>query len=524
MSALAQRFNAITQQLSAQTKVSWSLEDQSLFDTLLTDMEVHCAKMQSCTSLESLIAEARGVNQDIAQRFASFGFEDFDFETHPVGSFTERPSSVNLDITLESFEEYKKLLIAGGIAGLLLLIAKFVEWLIGRTKNTDATPKGNVSRYEALTKHIKGTTKAREDNFKDVSRAARKADRDLDKDPGATGEFPDPEMDTEFRVSDKAPASSAPPMSEDTAESIKNRTLTKWHQHIDQLTVRAIKETLKNPNAQFNFPFLKVIVDNGLYDALADVISEMNSNLEEINKTFEKNVKIIETGDSYTVKELTDFRIKTLRGIVDPVSGTTRATPAVVDRNRDTRQGSGFIKARELIKRHDQVLQAFSQADYLPLDMYSPEFDDRGDNASPSIVVAQMFSAMQTVTDAKIRYVGDILVDPDVVLQRIQTWIEQQKKQHQGNPDLPTMYPVFLKYMTATVTDIIATYSGVMKLLSQHSTEMKRVDLFIRLFVKHYNSYVTDYTKGLYANRGFNDPREYRKELKDIEATLQIQT
>jgi len=49
---------------------------------------------------------------------------------------------VNLDITLESFDEYKKLLIAGGIAGLLLLIAKFVEWLIGRTKNTDATPKG----------------------------------------------------------------------------------------------------------------------------------------------------------------------------------------------------------------------------------------------------------------------------------------------------------------------------------------------------------------------------------------------
>lgn len=516
MNTLARHFNAMVTEASQQG-AQWSLEDDAQLASLLADCEGYNQKLEACESLESLMAEASGINKQLAGRFAEYGFEDFDFETYPLASFTDLPSGVNLDVTMESFDKYKKLLIGGGIAGILLLLAKFIKWLLNRDSGQDNSPASNVSTHENVSRDADRMFKSFEEYRRDLGRAAKKASRARHETPRAEP-LPAPHL---ARVEDHFPPT---PTGDDrpSAAAVRDEVLEAWYPAVDEMLVEAFKTVLKNPNTQFNLPFLKAIVDDKLYDDLGDVIQEMNKNLVELDRYFEKGIKIVADTDHPDLKTMAKSKRHLSETVVDPLSDVSDGGDAAYNAYSTTPTGSGFTKARAIVIRYAEFMTKYHQDDFVPMELYSESFARDEERANPSQVVGEVFRSIQAVSNQKIRYRGDDLTLPDKFLAKVQKWIEVQNKNYAKRDDLNAMHASFLKRLQATAVEVTKVYGGTLNLLKQHSVEIQKVEVFFDAFVKRYNEYVPVYVKKAFLSRGYTDTREFQKELKEVVDILSV--
>jgi hypothetical protein len=484
---------------------------------LLADCELYNQKLDACDSLESLMAEADGINRQLAGRFSEYGFEDFDFETYPLASFTDLPSGVNLDVTMESFDKYKKLLIGGGIAGILLLLAKFIKWLLNRDSGDDNSPAANVSTHEDVSRDAGRMFKSFDEYRRDVGRAAKKAER-ARHDPIHAEALPAPHT---ARVEDHFPP---PPTGDDrpSPAAVKDEVLAAWYPAVDELLVEAFKTVLKNPNTQFNLPFLKAIVDDKLYDDLGDVVQEMNKNLVELDRYFEKGIKIVADTDRPDLKTMARSKQHLSGTVVEPLRDVSDSDATVYDVFSKSPTGSGFTKARAIIARYAEYTKQYHQDDFVPMELYSDSFARDDENANPSQVVGEVFRSIQSVSDQRIRYRGDDLTMPDKFLTKVQNWIEVQNKNYAKRDDLDGRHHNFLKRLQAAAVEVTKVYGGTLNLLKQHSVEIQKMEVFFDAFVKRYNEYVPVYVKKAFLSRGYTDPREFQKELKEAVDTLSV--
>lgn len=508
MSNLAGHFNEFLQQQETISEEQWSDTDQRELDELMVECEAHRDRLLQCESLESLIREANGINRHIASRFESFGFEDFDFDTYPLASFTELPSSINQTVAMESFDRYKEALIAGGIAGLLMLIAKFVRWLIGRDKrggNNPSTAKEAMDTHEDKAKSIDKRLGKIDSAKKDIKRTSRKAARDTD---GSTTHTVDlPTIDEQGDIKDM-PHSYEVANKDRSVEEIKNRLLANWDSTLDEVFVRSFRAILeKDPSTAFNVTFLKKVVDEGLYDELQDVAVEMNTNLNQIKKDYEVGVKAS----------------KRMRGVTDSAKHATIS--------RDIRQVSGpevsqfsAKKAKALIERYNTRRDDLDnmQTDYIPLGQYSASFNDRELEADPAAVVREVFDTFRQISKARLSYRGEDLESPKDFLEEVQKWIEDAKRDRAQSQQAKEFQDEFLTELNKVVVAITSAYGGIYKILTTHTKEISMMDRFLVKFTEHYNRSIIEYVRYEYRMEGYNDESEYRKELADIVKQLRI--
>lgn len=530
MSNLASHFKAYSEGGLTPSVEAWTEDDAHALQSLMDDCVAHQERLEACTTMESLISEASGMSRYLATQLETYGIEGFDFDTYPESSFTELPSNVNHSVTMESLDNYKKLLIGGGIAGLLLLLAKFIKWLTGRGNDSSNTPEGSTSAHSAISKSTEKTLKDIENRIKDMERTGRKTEREIARAHAVpsgqrVSPLPPLEIVDPSYVEDDNNRIGVPRNTGDdkpTPENIRDKILAEWRNMVDHAIERSIKMTLEKEETNFHLPFLMSVIENDLYSAMADVIGEMNSNLEEIDKGFTEALALYKdamTDPTSVVRTSNVFLKKNMLGPVFKDDNDNDA--AVYRRGANFDSMSGFTKAESLIREYDAMLAAHNQPDYLPLARYSNSFKMYNDGANPSTVVSEVFSSIRSIQDTRIRYKGESLVMPDRFLKRLQTWLEEQTKASNVREDMKgnTTYIIFFNNVQRAITRITAAYSGLTKIIARHNVEIRRSKKFVDVMIGNYNAHVKDYTAKVFFENGYEKSslsKEYDEAVKAL--------
>lgn len=511
MSALSSQFKAFLDQTEAMESSRWTDEDQEEFSGLLSTCMESVDKLHDCDSLEALVKEAGGINKHIASRFEAYGFEDFDFDTHPLNSFTELPSSVNMSVTMESFENYKKVLIGGAIAGLLLLIAKFIKWLMGRGDSDDdgggggggGTPDGNAKEHKTTSREIDKLNKKIRDLERDTKKTARKAKRDQERNPPAAppptplppvdipGRRLETSTDETYTVDDKMPL-----------DAVRDEILVNWTDAFYDAAANAIDKMLNKEGTAINVPFLKEIVDNEVYKSLADATLEINHRLSQLLGYFQHY--IVSGADSLDRK-------------IEDIDETLLGDQSDLQK--------AYKNAYHLVEWYNNApinLPELVTGNHILLERYSGEFLAKGENANMSIVVNEVLVTIGNIMNESIPNVQVRIQNPEYFLKKVENWIESQKKEYGSLEDIPKEKMEFFKKLQAEIAAIVRMYTTTKRIVDRHSVEIGKVGRFVEALPKYYEKELSEYIDNCFRHRGWENARDYRKQKSEIFKQLKM--
>ena len=524
MTNLARHFKAYVEGGKPPSGEAWTKEDAAALESLMADCEAQQARIEACNSMESLIKEAGGINRYLIEQFETYGIEGFDFDTYPAASFTELPSSINYDVSLESLEKYKTMIIGGAIAGALLLLAKFIKWLMGRGDNASASSA--ASEHADVVKETLKTLKEIEDKKQTVGRAGRKAERDLARNntTRSGNPIPPPPMliigDNQgvIRPVEQVVATDDRP----TPDAVKNIILKQWADEVDLAIKNAINETLKNKNAQFNLPFLLQILQQDIYKELAEVIGTMNNDLEEVDRELTLLTENFRNPLKDPVENFNRVWRMLRNDVYANIPTEVPGEEDLLDSYATVGKMRGLIEAKHLLQTYQAFKDDALQEDYIPMAVYSTAYKTQGEHANPEIVVSEIFGSIKELQRENIRYTGESLVMPDKFLARVTEWLKVNKAAAEKRPELAknVQYMYCLGHTQKYTTRMVNLYSQVTRVFETHAAELKKLDSFIDGLVQNYNKFVKVHAVGIFERYGYTEQQEYRRELSDVVKTL----
>lgn len=530
---LAQHFHSALVASTESAEQAWSDEDEAQLHELLASCEAHTQKLQDCDNVAQLLSEAQGINRYIAERMSELGMEQMDFEVFPIASFTEQPSGVNLSPALESFDQYKKVLIAGGIAGLLLLIAKFVKWLIGRGDDDDSTPSGSADSQNQAHDASRAFSKRLKNHERSVDKASRKAERET-RGRAVPAPHPNQVMQSVITNPEDLPDDLKPqpfPKKEDapSPEELKNHFLSYGAERLGDLYYTTVNRVIKDPRAQVN---VDQLIDfqqaGGLLNNAAKVVEYMNRNLDTIKRLFDsikrKALKYDRDPGGSTFgnpkARQGDTRNRT------PLKINKKLTEPLMDNEHPMHEEltNGFKLVDDLMRNfemHQQMPE--SNMGNMKLGNKSPTYARDGENADPQQVSKEVFDTLTRLAADKERYQGPDLASPRKDLKAIHDWLTKERKRLEANPTGEDDRAVDdgLAYLQQAVTKFSSQYAHVSKIFKTYHDEHKKVTFFLVSFTKTYPKVLSESIVRFYENYGY-EPMEYREEKREIEKLLKF--
>lgn len=467
-------------------------------------------KLSKLTDLQDIIRETEGINRRIAASFEQYGLTDFDFETYPVNSFSEIPSSQHQEISLEAIDRMKAALIAGGVAAVLLLLKKFVSWLLGRSSSSDDVVS-NAGNAGKTADNLNDTSKEAKQQIKDIKKKERELEREarrVEAPPAEQQEMLDNStqvlfLDKDGNVTETAlEPVQAKAKKQFTAEELRDYYLANFIKnrlvmHVVGATYVRIAERLGNLQVGIIYGVATQDLDKKLEEVIVNAQAAMVGFGLMVNRSVEL---LTSTGELDAAQKTA---LKMMYMDEDAKNATVRLKEGLKHIQMEIEQ-IGFSE-------HGNEKNGFATICY--------DFLNRQpDQVNPTALAKEILVRLDTLANRPVSNLKRMeLPDQTKSFKKAQELYEKFK----DKKDLDTTRREALERLNSETREAVSNYSQALKILEYFARETKRFSDIIELFRPTYNQVIKDMVK-MYFEQNNVDPSKHGKIVKEILKKLEI--
>lgn len=503
MTSLAQSFRSVVRE-------EVSLEDHQhdpvtweAVEAAIEECESFELKLAQCQTLSDVISEAEGVNRRIAESFESYGLEGFDFDLYPVASFTERPSNVNLQPSLESLDKYKKVLIAGGIAGVILLIRQFIKWLLGRDKDGDSSDLGGTaSTAKDASKDSKDAVKDIDRRIRDLERAAKKADQTPPDPVFQEAAIPEPVQTSE--EPQERPAPPPEPRQKYDAKKTYNDLIVLAPQGVvSDLLLNAFMRACPNDPSIKDVNVIQMMTSTGIYEKMDQWLDAFDKQSREVFGALDSSV----------------YPLWTHKGPFDP--GLPKITYYFLHpwgTPTDSESKDTVNRIKEIREDYQREIEAITfepgVEDSIFLKHMSPTYANSPGPYDSQVIVQESLNSIKRVADFRVKSYSGKVEMYNKELETIQKFLEKAEKGDldvEGRATAIGNVREYVKYW-------IGEHAAIVKRMQQLNTTVTQYKAMINRLIPTYNDEVEKYVKDKFDRFAADDPEKQKYITETLKA------